>query len=274
MTRRSMNRKYQLILADFDGTLVNSEVIMSNQTKSAIKQLVELGYKFSIATGRDYYGQIDNLTKELGIMTPIISRGGAEIIDPTSKDVLYGQYFEPQVTEQIKEFLLHEKVEFIAEHKDTIYSLNNSTYDFLGDAAKYKDISELPSQSVPKFLVFARLPEDRYIRFMQDLHNLALPISTFKIQNTNDNMLLGTDILPNKVSKKTSVSWLAQYLNIATSEIIGIGDSYNDIPLLEICGYKVAVDNGPKELLRMADLVVKGPDAGGLQELVERLKPE
>lgn len=264
--------KYKLVLSDFDGTLVDSQINMTTGTKSAIREIQDLGINFSIATGSNYYGNIKHLAQELGLTTPMITRGGSEIIDPKIHKVIMGKHFEPRVMLQIKNLLLEEGVEFISEKDSYIYSLNENKYDFLGKNLQYKDISRLPAEDVPKFLVMARLPHKRYQNLIEKLEMLNLPIEIFKIKNPIEEDQYGFDILPEGVSKKAAVLWLANYLDIKTDEIIGVGDSYNDISLLKTCGLKVAVSTGPQELLSMADLVIDPPEQSGLGTLVEFLK--
>ena len=50
-----------------------------------------------------------------------------------------------------------------------------------------------------------------------------------------------------------------------------MGDGYNDIPLISVCGFKVAMANAPIELKEMADLIVPDVEHEGLVTLIDTI---
>ena len=48
------------------------------------------------------------------------------------------------------------------------------------------------------------------------------------------------------------------------SNIVAVGDSYNDLPMLEACGLSVAMGNAPPEVKSIADFVVPSVENDGL----------
>ncbi|MFI5265561.1 MAG: HAD family hydrolase, partial [Candidatus Levyibacteriota bacterium] len=81
-------KTYKLIIADFDGTLAGRDGIISKTVEEAIRKWRKAGGDFSIATGRQY-AMIQDEVDKLGITTPQITRGGAEIVDPKTGKVIY-----------------------------------------------------------------------------------------------------------------------------------------------------------------------------------------
>ena len=63
---------------------------------------------------------------------------------------------------------------------------------------------------------------------------------------------------------------LSQILNIETSEIIGVGDARNDIPLLEVCGLKVAMGNADDKFKLVANYIAPSVDEDGVAHIVEK----
>lgn len=59
-------------------------------------------------------------------------------------------------------------------------------------------------------------------------------------------------------------------MGISTSEIIGIGDHYNDFPLLMACGFKVAMGNAVPELKAIADYIAPSVENNGLADVLEK----
>lgn len=61
----------------------------------------------------------------------------------------------------------------------------------------------------------------------------------------------------------------SKLINLDPQHIVGVGDSYNDYPLLTACGYKVAIGNSPAELKEIADLVVGTQEDDGVVGVLE-----
>ena len=87
---------YKVLVVDFDGTLVDFNFHLSDKVKQAIWQLINKGYIFSIATGRPYQGIVQNICQVLELVSPIIVRGGAEIIDPKLKKIIWAEYISAE----------------------------------------------------------------------------------------------------------------------------------------------------------------------------------
>jgi len=71
-------------------------------------------------------------------------------------------------------------------------------------------------------------------------------------------------------TKQHATQELARLLGINTSEIIGVGDGENDIPLLRECGLKIAMGNAVEELKKMADYTASPLEKDGVAEVVEK----
>lgn len=71
-------------------------------------------------------------------------------------------------------------------------------------------------------------------------------------------------------SKQHAVFELSKILGITEAQIIGVGDGYNDYPLLMSCGLKVAMGNAVDELKDIADYIAPSVDNDGLAEVIDR----
>lgn len=63
---------------------------------------------------------------------------------------------------------------------------------------------------------------------------------------------------------------MARILGTQTTEIVGVGDSYNGIPLLQGCGLKIAMGNAVEELKVEADYIAPSVDNDGLVDVIEK----
>jgi HAD superfamily hydrolase (TIGR01484 family) len=75
--------KYKLIAADLDGTLIGKDAIILPKVKDAVRQAMEKGVRFTIATGRAF-GSVLPFAEELGVNAPLICYQGGLIKDHIS----------------------------------------------------------------------------------------------------------------------------------------------------------------------------------------------
>jgi Cof subfamily protein (haloacid dehalogenase superfamily) len=80
------------------------------------------------------------------------------------------------------------------------------------------------------------------------------------------------DILPAGCSKGSALLRLAEARGFTGSEIMAIGDNWNDLSMLEIAGFPVLMGNAPEDLRQMADnqgwLRTSRHDADGVAEAI------
>ncbi|NLH96582.1 MAG: HAD-IIB family hydrolase, partial [Clostridiaceae bacterium] len=92
--------QYKLITLDIDGTLINSEGIITDETAKAIWRCRDAGVVVTISTGRPIQG-VRNFIEELGLDAPIITYNGAMIVDAVTGDILSEQGMMRQDAENV-----------------------------------------------------------------------------------------------------------------------------------------------------------------------------
>jgi HAD superfamily hydrolase (TIGR01484 family) len=109
-----MNRK--LIFTDLDGTLLDSDKKISNETEKIIKALVSQGHYFCFVTGRSMHDALP-FYKQLGLDTICICNNGAaihnpadehfsDIFFPINKDVFFKLYQCNDLLDQLEYFII------------------------------------------------------------------------------------------------------------------------------------------------------------------------
>jgi len=78
-------------------------------------------------------------------------------------------------------------------------------------------------------------------------------------------------IMDANVSKGRALKFIAERMGIDVEEFVAIGDSENDIELLEVAGFGIAVANADLKLKEVADMVTSKPDGDGVVEALEFL---
>ncbi|MGM0502053.1 MAG: HAD family hydrolase, partial [Bacillota bacterium] len=77
------------------------------------------------------------------------------------------------------------------------------------------------------------------------------------------------EIMNPEVSKGQAVADLAQELGFQREEVVTIGDSYNDIEMLEYAGLGVAVENAWPAVQEAADYITEGHNENGVAKFIE-----
>jgi hydroxymethylpyrimidine pyrophosphatase-like HAD family hydrolase len=85
-----------------------------------------------------------------------------------------------------------------------------------------------------------------------------------------DKRYLGIDVTSSRASKLHGIIEVARILHIQTEEIIGVGDGYNDFPLLMACGLKIAMGNAVPELKAIADFIAPTVEEDGVATVIEK----
>jgi hypothetical protein len=96
-------------------------------------------------------------------------------------------------------------------------------------------------------------PSQRLGRFPSGSHSTeSLPILTLHRTEYPSRDLSILDILPPGCSKGAAILSLAATQGVNASQILAIGDNWNDLSMLEIAGAAVLMDNAPVDLKALA----------------------
>ena len=82
------------------------------------------------------------------------------------------------------------------------------------------------------------------------------------------------EILPKFVDKGVAVDKLIKHLDVKKDKVICVGDSYNDLPMLRLAGFGVAMGNAQDEVKEAADYVTESNDENGVARVIEKFMTE
>lgn len=265
----NFDRRFKAWVVDFDGTLVDANFNLSPKIKDSINNLIKEGVIFSIATGRPYQGVVKKICEELNLSSPQIVSGGAEIIDPKTDKILWYEYFSAQSAKNLINHFLKDRFDFTVESEGKVYTINGVDKSIgYGPNISFKDLEGLNYEKIAKIVLFSIISmgdpqtlEDKFNKIFPDLH--------FIRSGNGSGIVL--DITSEKATKHLAVLELSTILNIDPDFMVGVGDGHNDFPLLSVCGYKIVMENAPKELKDIADLIVPDVKNDGLVVAINKL---
>jgi hydroxymethylpyrimidine pyrophosphatase-like HAD family hydrolase len=233
---------------DLDGTLIGRDEILSARVAAAVRRLGE-SIQVSIATGREAAHAVD-YARQLGLSTPQICDGGAAILNPDTGEPLWTAPLEPTLARKIIDSLHTNGTDFIATHPE-------GSITAIGDICGLNIIrvSALDMDEAGADKVAAQfLPEP-------ELHLVKVYLPY--------NDLWAVDFTRRGIDKATGTHKLAQMIGADVGDMVAAGDSYNDLPLLKVCGLAIAMGDAPEEIKALADYVAPSAEEDGLAVAIE-----
>lgn len=85
------------------------------------------------------------------------------------------------------------------------------------------------------------------------------------------NELVDVHVTHRYATKEHAIEKWCELLNLTKDEVIGMGDSGNDLPIFEAVGMRAAVENATPEMLALADYVLPRPEEGALEHAIKEL---
>lgn len=265
---------YSLIVSDFDGTLVNNDRTIVPSNKDAIKEYITNGGKFAISTGRLPAGIIAR-AEELELKGVVSCCQGSVIVDIESREVLLKGTISHEVTLQVCEKLesmgvhyhVYDLWDFYSNIDDEPLKMYERMTGSKGIILKDKTLPEFVRETkmeAYKFLVMVA-PEDNAKIFK------ILEAENFEGCTITKSGAVLVEIINKNYSKGTAIEFLSKYYNIPIEKIVGIGDQWNDIPMIETAGLGIAVKNADELLKKAADVTFDYTnEEGAVGKIIEK----
>lgn len=257
---------FKLIVSDFDGTLTSSDHQISPKVKNSVKKWIDSGRFFTIATGRQF-AMIKDECHDMNITTPVIVRGGAEIVDTVSGKVLFEELIDEKTIKELFQVFNQNKINFLVEKENVLFLNFNYPLDF--PTVVKKNLEEFTIQKAPKMAVKAY--DEDFEKVSKIMKEIQKTYPNLSIHRTHNLFGFGWDITSQRASKLFGVSKVLEFLDVSREQTVGVGDSYNDFPLLEAAGLKIAMGNAHPELKEIADITVPSNEEDGVAYLIDQL---
>lgn len=260
---------YKLVAFDLDGTLLGEELLLRPRVLAAVEKMRERGVQGCIVTGRMYRAALP-FARQLQFTAPVVCYQGAAVVDPQTDDVLHDVPLPNAQALELEEYARNCGLHIQLYANDRFYCEERNRY-----AALYAKISGVEPIVVPSLarqferwdatkaciiaepeIVEEHLPRVRAL--CGDRAYVTRSIPWFiEVMNSN-------------VNKGKSLEIVARSLNVPMEQVLAVGDSWNDAPLLSAAGFGVAMGSAPPELRAVADAVVADVEHDGAAEAVER----
>ncbi len=229
----------KLFASDFDNTLYfhQTEPRIAPEIPAAIRRFQEAGHLFGLCTGRPAFGMEENYQ---GLFTPdfVIASSGAVIIGAAG-ETLFEKRLPFEALSGIEE--LGRKARYFgAVHADGRFVMLDAPGNPFPSMASISSVEEVRDHPVHGISFMTDSPESA--EAFQELVLGRYPEEVAAYRNRN-----AVDIVPAGCSKGIGLHMAARLFG--AERCFGLGDSLNDLPLLEAADVSFTFRNAP-ELLR------------------------
>ncbi len=300
MTYEEFTMKYKMLVLDMDGTLLSENQTISPKNKEAIYKAREAGLHVVLASGRHFNGLYAYI-KELNLLDSdcfSVSCSGAVVTHNISGQVIYEEHIEPEHVVSLYQsceelgldlcgytheglVLQHEslfsrydsianqspliKVDFNLKNENLlIYKMNiineskanqQEIIDYFpGMTLEDYSVSEKKSYNENLLNELWRLPKT-----ITEAYNIVRPLPFIaELFHKHSNKAVGMEVI-------------AERLGFGLDQVVAIGDSGNDVHMIEEAGLGIAMSNAREEAKKVADLITSSNEEDGVAEVVMKL---
>ena len=241
--------QYAAMLVDLDGTLMVTDTI-SPRVAAAIKS-VAAEIPVCISTGRRATDVVE-YANQLGLKSPQICNGGATILDPADGRIIWDSPLPEYRAREIVDLLSDRGTYFIATHP--------AGDSFSRAEVRHWDLTRISAMDIPES------EADDMVAAFSGAHDLNL----VKVY-LHYNGWWAVDFTAAGIHKGAAARILANRMGVAPERFIAAGDSFNDLPMLEVAGYRIAMASAPLAMKDLADFVAPPVEEDGLAVAIEKV---
>ena len=253
----------RLIALDLDGTTLNDDKHISKGNREALEEAVEQGVNVVIATGRAYSALPEDVFTVKGIQY-VLTSNGAAITDLRQGKTIYENCLSAEAVESAVE--VFRQYDFMLEaFTGGGAFIDRKIYDGMKNSKfGYRHV---------EYVLETRKPVDDIYQFILD-HKEHIENLNVVFEHPEDREMMRE--VMGKIPDTTLTTAfsnnleLEKILGVKPEEMMAIGDSPNDMAMMELAGMPVAVGNAKPEVKDIAKYVSASNKEDGVAEAVRK----
>ncbi|MFV0556221.1 MAG: sugar-phosphatase [Lactovum sp.] len=256
----------KLIALDLDGTTLNSERKITSEVREAIAKAKAAGIKIVICTGRPLPG-VQWILDELNLRQHgdfVITYNGGLIQHADTGEEFFSQGISSDEFLDIDNAARKANLHIHASTRDAMYTTNRdigyySVFESIevNMPLRYRTAEEIQQLEIIKVMMVDKAE-------ILDEGIAYLPFELFENFNMIKSSPYFLEFVNKNVSKGNAILHLAKKLFLDIDELMAIGDAENDRAMLEVVGHPVVMENGDKDLKKIAKYITKSNDESGV----------
>lgn len=272
----------KLVALDLDGTLFDNSSRISERNLTAIRSITDKGIHVVISTGRPFEGIPFDQIKGTGINYAITANGSG-IYEISTGKCLYENAMDEELVTPILNFLLTRDI-----HMDAFIGGKGYTPVQCVETAQKLTV---PS-SIKNYIITTRTRLDNILQFIHE-NQLKVQKMTLNFYPAADGTLIDRETVRKFLVSNPSITTvcggynnleftradankgvglrkLAEILGVNPDATMAIGDTENDLAIIEAAGIGVAMGNATDAVKARADYVTTTNTKDGVAAAIER----
>ncbi|KAK9136152.1 hypothetical protein Syun_015482 [Stephania yunnanensis] len=271
--------KFKYIFCDMDGTLLNSKSLISPTNAEALREAMSRGVQVVIATGKARPAAITalrmvDLAGKDGVMSessPGVFLQGLLVYGRQGREICR-RNLDPDVCREAFMYSLEHKVPLVAFCQDRILTL----FDHPLINSLHEIYHEPKAEVMPSIEQLLASADVQKLLFFDTVENVATTLRPYWFEATEGRagviqaMPDMLEIIPAGTSKGNGVQMLLDHFGATAAEVMAIGDGENDIEMLELAAFGVALSNGSAKTKAVANVIGASNDEDGVADAIYR----
>ena len=265
---------YSMVASDWDDTLVPLGATIPDRTRAALERVRAQGTVLAVASGRSVHGlqvQLKRNAIDLGGLY-FIAYNGALAVQAWDEEVLFGHPLGLDLAARAARMCADAGAAVMIHHGRRLLSDQPDHFAVRFEA----DSNDLDVVKVHDFSALDFVPVKLLVG--GDKEQLTKLCRAMRTEFAHEGeAMLSADFLmeftARHVNKGSALRGLCEAIDIPLGEVVAFGDNYNDIPMMNVAGYSVAVADGVPELLSIVDEVTAPSSESGVADVLDELLP-
>lgn len=269
-----------LYISDLDGTLLNSDQIISRNSINIINNLIKnSGLNFTVATARSYESS-KRILQPLNLKVPVILNNGAFIYDPIFKKNIVENYLDSESVRFIlKTYCLQNISPFVSiidpyGNRRIFYRdvFNEGQRVYLNSRKVNKDkrlirVDDFSAVKNCKVINIFAIEKKINLDYEYGLFKEKLNVSCHYTEEIYSKGFFWLETTSTRANKGYAAEYLKKYLN--ADRLVCFGDNLNDSSLFKTADEKYAVENAYIQLKKLATGVIASNNEDGVAKFLE-----
>ena len=265
--------KYNMIVLDVDGTLLNNDHIITARMRATIIKVQTMGVRIVLASGRPTCGLLP-LAKELEMHKNdgfILSYNGGQIMNVQSGEILFEKKIDPILLPYLERKAKKNNFSIFTYSDEAIIASDLSDEYIIHEAIlndmrpeEVENFAEAISFSPYKCMIVSDDEESLIHLEKHWKRRLAGLLDVFRSEP------YFLEVVPPFIDKANTLSLLLEKLGVPPEEVIAIGDGVCDVGMIQLAGLGIAMGNAQESVKACAEDVTLTNDEDGVAVAIEK----
>lgn len=248
---------YRMVFSDMDGTLLKSASELSEKNIEMVGKAVDQGVEFVICTGRGVYG-VERFLEKLNLLGRpgyVICQNGATVYNLENMEMVLKHSFSSDDLRPVVEIAREEGVEVYLYDDRTFVAEKVTPQVEAYCRVMHADMRILPDGLEYEGYFTKCLLSGSYEQ-LDTVRKKVEPLIAGKLNHFFSGPQY-LEFVKTGVSKGRALQETAEKAGVPLAEVIAIGDSENDLSMIQAAGLGVAVANAQEHVKAAADYVTE-----------------